>query len=107
MGSTLFKISLAVSKRFKPIISHCAWHIGSDPAKKRSTVMFIQTCAYTLCTAVQYNSIDPSTVPVARSSACETAWYRWERPVVVERGVVPVLPFQCWYLPAGTYRHYF
>ena len=29
-------------------------------------------------------------VPVARYSACETAWHRWERQVVAVCGVVPV-----------------
>ena len=29
------------------------------------------------------NGRGPSTVPVARYSACEIAWHRWEQPVVI------------------------
>ena len=46
-------------------------------------------------------------MPVARYSACEVAWHRWEKPVLVVAvcGVVPVaaiLPV----FPARTNRHY-
>ena len=41
--------------------------------------------------------------PVARYSACETAWHRWEQPVVAACGVVPVADIGPVF-PAGTYR---
>ena len=47
----------------------------------------------------------PSLVPVARCSACEIAWHRWEQHVVAVCGVLPVAAIAPVF-PAGACRHY-
>ena len=44
-------------------------------------------------------------VPVARYSACETAWRRWEQPVLAACRVVHVAAIVPIF-PAGTFRRY-
>ena len=44
-------------------------------------------------------------VPVARCSARDIAWHRWEQPVAAVREVVPVVAILPAF-PAGIYRHY-
>ena len=46
-----------------------------------------------------------SVVPVARYSACEIAWHRWEQPVVAAFGVTSTSA-EVLIFPVGTYRHH-
>ena len=64
--------------------------------------IFIAGCAYITCPLPQRPL---SIVPVARYSACEIGWHRWEQPVVAVCGVVPVAAL-VWVFPADTHRLY-